>query len=221
LFIDASPQQHGFLPDGGVASGETAPEHAAGMAFRDAVRSRPFRLLYAAALCASLGLFLPLVHLAPFAEDRGIPRAIAVFLFTLVGLGSTFGRFLLGGVADRLGRRRAFAGMYLGMALMLVWWLGSWSAWQIAVFALVFGTCYGGFVALAPALIVDYFGDRHASGLIGLSYTAVALGTLAGSPLAGYLFDFFQSYTVAIAVSAAAMFVSFVLICVAPEPEKL
>ena len=26
LFIDASPQQHGFLPDGGVASGETAPE---------------------------------------------------------------------------------------------------------------------------------------------------------------------------------------------------
>ena len=221
LFIDASPQQHGFLPDGGVASGETAPEQGRGMALRDAVRSRPFWLLYAAALCASLGLFLPFVHLAPFAEDRGIPHAVAIFLFTLVGLGSTFGRFLLGGLADRLGRRRAFAGMYLGMALMLVWWLGSWSAWQIAVFALVFGTCYGGFVALAPALIVDYFGDRHASGLIGLSYTAVALGTLAGSPLAGYLFDFFQSYTVAIAVSAAAMFSSFVLICVAPEPRKI
>ena len=110
--------------------------------------------------------------------------------------------------------------MYLGMALMLVWWLNSWSAWQIAVFALVFGTCYGGFVALAPALIVDYFGERNASGLIGLSYTAVALGTLAGSPFAGYVFDFFQSYTMPIAVSAAAMFVSFVLICLAPEPAK-
>src|SRR5437764_119293 len=220
LFLDASPRQHGFLPDGGVASSETAPERAEGMALREAVRSRPFRLLYAAALCASLGLFLPFVHLAPFAEDRGIPHAVAVFLFTLVGLGSTFGRFLLGGVADRLGRRRAFAGMYLGMALMLVWWLGSWSAWQIAVFALVFGTCYGGFVALAPALIVDYFGERNAGGLIGISYTAVALGTLAGSPFAGYVFDFFRSYTMPIAVSAAAMFVSFVLICLAPEPAK-
>ena len=84
----------------------------------------------------------------------------------------------------------------------------------------MFGTCYGGFVALAPALIVDYFGERNASGLIGLSYTAVALGTLAGSPFAGYVFDFFQSYTIPIAVSAAAMFVSFVLICLAPEPAK-
>ena len=161
------------------------------------------------------------MHLAPFAEDRGISHATAVSLFTLVGLGSTFGRFLLGGLADRLGRRRAFAGMYLGMALMLVFWLMSWSVWQIAVFALVFGTCYGGFVALAPALIVDYFGERNAGGLIGISYTAVALGTLAGSPFAGYVFDFFRSYTIPIAVAAAAMFVSFVLIYLAPEPAEV
>jgi MFS family permease len=222
FFIDASPQQHGFLPDGGVSSSGAIPaQRGEGAALRDAVRSRPFRLLYAAGLCASLGLFLPFVHLAPFAEDRGISHAAAVSLFTLVGLGSTFGRFLLGGLADRLGRRRSFAGMYLGMGLMLVWWLISWSAWQIAVFALVFGTCYGGFVALAPALIVDYFGERNAGGLIGISYTAIALGTLAGSPFAGYAFDFFQSYMIPIAVGAAAMFVSFMLICLAPEPAKV
>jgi MFS family permease len=221
LFIDAAPQQHGFLPDGGVAAnGAIAAHRGEGMALRDAVRSRPFLLFYAAGLCSSLGLFLPFTHLAPFAEDRGISHATAISLFTLVGLGSTFGRFLLGGLADRLGRRRSFAGMLLGMGLMLLWWLNSWNAWQIAVFALVFGTCYGGFVALAPALIVDYFGERNASGLIGISYTAVALGTLAGSPLAGYAFDFFQSYTMPIAASAAAMFVGSLLIYLAPEPAE-
>jgi len=222
LFIDASPQQHGFLPDGGVASsGAIAAHRGEGVTLRDAVRSRPFFLLYTAYLCASFGMFLPFVHLAPFTEDRGISHATAVSLFTLVGVGSTFGRFLLGGVADRLGRRLSFAVTFLGMALMLVWWLNSWSTWQIAVFALVFGTFYGGCVALAPALIVDYFGERNASGLIGISYTAVALGTLAGSPLAGYAFDFFQSYTIPIAASAAAMFVSFVLIYFAPEPATV
>jgi MFS family permease len=222
LFLDASPQQHGFLPDGGVAaSGAVAAHRGEGVALRDALRSRPFLLFYAAGLCASLGLFLPFVHLAPFAEDRGISHATAVSLFTLVGVGSTFGRFLLGGLADRMGRRRSFAGMFLGMALMLVWWLNSWSVWQIAVFALVFGTFYGGFVALAPALIVDYFGERNASGLIGISYTAVALGTLAGAPFAGYAFDFFRSYTIPIAASAAAMFVSFLLMSFAPEPAKV
>jgi MFS family permease len=221
LFIDASPQQHGFLPDGGVsAEGAIAAHRGEGVGLRDAVRSKPFLLFYTAGLCSSLGLFLPFAHLAPFAEDRGISHATAVTLFTLVGLGSTFGRFLLGGLADRIGRRRSFAGMLLGMALMLVWWASSWNAWQIAVFALVFGTCYGGFVALAPALVVDYFGERNASGLIGISYTAVALGTLAGSPLAGYAFDFFRSYTVPIAASAAAMFVGSLLMYLAPEPGK-
>jgi MFS family permease len=222
LFIDASPQQHGFLPDGGVAaSGAAAAHRGEGVALGEALRSRLFVRIYVAYLCASFGMFLPFVHLTPFTEDRGISHATAVSLFTLVGLGSTFGRFLLGGLADRLGRRRSFAATFLGMAVMLVWWLGSWSVLQIALFALVFGTCYGGCVALAPALIVDYFGERNASGLIGIAYTAVAVGTLAGSPLAGYVFDFSQSYTIPIAASAAAMFVSSVLIYFAPEPPKL
>jgi MFS family permease len=221
LFIDASPQQHGFLPDGGVAAGAVATHRGEGMGLLDALRSRPFLLFYAAGLCASLGLFLPFAHLAPFAEDRGISHTTAVSLFTLVGVGSTLGRFLLGGLADRWGRRRSFAGMLLGMALMLAFWVDSWSAWQIGLFAVVFGTCYGGFVALAPALIVDYFGERNASGLIGISYTAVALGTLAGAPLAGYAFDFFQSYTIPIAASAVAMFVGSVLMYFAPEPGEV
>src|SRR5437764_10575614 len=189
LFLDASPQQHGFLPDGGVASDAAEGHRGEGMALVDAVRSRPFVLFYAAGLCASFGLFLPFAHLVPVAEDRGISHATAVSLFTLVGVGSTFGRFLLGGLADRMGRRRSFATMLFGMALMLAWWVFSSTAWQIALFALVFGSCYGGFVALAPALIVDYFGERNASGLIGIAYTAVAFGTLAGSPLTGSAFD--------------------------------
>ena len=221
LFLDNSPQRHGFLPDGGIASGETTAAHRAeGAALRDALRSRPFVLLYAASVCTSLGLFLPFAHLTPFAEDRGIAHATAVTLFTLVGVGSTFGRFLLGGLADRMGRRRSFATMLFGMALMLAWWVFSSTAWQIALFALVFGSCYGGFVALAPALIVDYFGERNASGLIGIAYTAVAFGTLAGSPLTGYAFDFLGSYTLPIAISAAAMFAGSVLMFCAPNPAK-
>src|SRR5436190_4501421 len=136
LFLDNSPQRHGFLPDGGIASGETTAAHRAdGAALRDALRSRSFVLLYAAMVFTSFGLFLPFAHLTPFAEDRGIAHATAVTLFTLVGVGSTFGRFLLGGLADRMGRRRSFATMLFGMALMLAWWVFSSTACQIALFA--------------------------------------------------------------------------------------
>lgn len=36
----------------------------------------------------------------------------------------------------------------------------------------VFGSCYGGIVALFPAINVGYFGGRNASGIIGVMYTS-------------------------------------------------
>jgi MFS family permease len=217
--VEGSPERHGFLPDGQVIGvGGEADAAVEGVSVKEAVRSRAFAMLYSAAFLVSLGLFAPFVHLTPYAEDRGVPHALAVALFALIGVGSTAGRFLIGGFADRLGRRRALGAMYLGVALTMGWWLASTQAWQIGVFALVFGACYGGFVALAPALIVDYFGPRNASSLIGLSYTAVALGTLAGPPLAGYAFDVYRSYTLPIAVSAVAAIAAAVLVRIAPDP---
>ena len=53
------------------------------------------------------------------------------------------------------------------------------------------GSCQFGFVALYPALTVDYFGGRNASSIIGILYTVGAIGTVAGPKLAGDGFDLF------------------------------
>jgi MFS family permease len=220
LFVEGSPQRRGFLPDGKVAVAHTmGPPILDGVSVREALASRPFGLMYGAAFLVSLGLFTPFVHLAPYAEDQGVPHAVAVGLFALIGIGSTAGRFLIGGLADRIGRRRSLCAMYVGLAFTLLWWLVSTQAWQIGLFALVFGACYGGFVALAPALIVDYFGPRKAGSLIGLTYTAVAFGTLGGPPLAGYAFDLTGSYTLPIAFSAVTALAAAALIRLAPDPK--
>ena len=76
----------------------------------------------------------------------------------MIGVGSTAGRFLLGGLADRLGRPLSFMAMFVGMGLGFVIWLFAARFWSLAVFAFVYGVFYGGFVALAPAVVVDYFG---------------------------------------------------------------
>ena len=52
--------------------------------------------------------------------------------------------------------------------------------------ALVFGACYGAFVAIFPAITMDLFGPRQVSGIMGTLYTAAGIGTLAGPTLAGY-----------------------------------
>jgi MFS family permease len=220
FFISNSPEKYGALPDGGViglgAKANSGP--AAGVSLREAVTSRPFMLFYLSLLVTWGGVCIQFVHLVPYAEDHGISHGTAVAIFGFVGIGSIAGRFMFGGVADRLGRRTVLAGAFCGLALIQAWLLFATTAWQISIFAFVFGSCYGGIVALFPAINVDYFGTRNASGIIGVMYTSPAFGSFLGPKLAGDVFDKFGSYTMPIAISAVCACVAAALVMSASEP---
>ena len=149
-------------------------------------------------------MFVPFVHLVPYALDHGVPRSRAVLLLGVIGVGSTAGRFFLGGLADRLGRGPSLLLMFVGMALALTIWVISTGVWSLAAFAFVFGVFYGGWVAVLPALVMDTFGGRNVSGIIGILYTSVAFGTLIGPSAAGFAFDLSHSYTLPILASIGA-----------------
>jgi MFS family permease len=175
----------------------------AGMPLREAVRSRPFALLYAACLVCSFGVFVPFVHLVPYALDHGIPQRQAAYLLGTIGVGSTVGRFFLGGLADKVGRQAFLLAMFAGMAAALGVWAASTGFLALAGFALLFGLFYGGWVAIMPPVVTDLFGNRQVGSIIGVLYTSVAVGTLVGPTAAGYMFDASRSYTLPILASAA------------------
>lgn len=204
LMIENDPRERGLGPDGDPQPSGVHSARPAGASVRDAVRSRRFVGLYAACLICSFGVFVPFVHLVPYAMDHGIPQSSAVLLLGVIGVGSTAGRFFLGGLADRMGRRLALLAMFVGMALALLVWAVSTGIWALAAFAFTFGVFYGGWVALLPALVMDDFGGRNVSGIIGILYTSVAFGTLIGPSGAGFAFDLSQSYTLPILASVCA-----------------
>jgi MFS family permease len=219
LFSDNAPERRGASADGGIIGPHsTGGALVEGFSLREAVTSRAFLLLYLALVVVWIGASMPFVHLVPYAEDYGLGHGTAVVIFGLVGVGSLAGRFALGGLADRLGRRKLLAAMFVGLALAQLWWLIATAAWQLALFALIFGACYGGFVALYPSITVDYFGPRNASGIIGLLYTGGAAGSFVGPKLAGDLFDRFGSYTASIGIGAASALVAVVLMMLASKP---
>lgn len=206
ILIESDPRKRGLGPDGDAPQPAAAPSMrpAAGASVREAVRSRPFAGLYAACLICSFGAFVPFVHLVPYATDHGITQSRAVLLLGAIGVGSTAGRFFLGGLADRIGRGLALSAMFAGMALAFVVWALSTGFWLLAAFASAYGVFYGGWVALLPAVVMDRFGGRNVSGIIGVLYTSVAFGTLIGPSAAGYVFDFSHSYALPILASACA-----------------
>jgi len=187
---------------------------ASGMPLRLAMRTPAFWLIYASLVLSCVGLFVPMVHLGPYAQDAGYSEAQGVTLVSLIGLGSLLGRFTVGGIAERLGRLPSLAAMYAGLGVMLVVWWSTTAWWLLALFALVFGICYGAYVALVPTIVMDLYGARSVSGIIGTLYTGAGIGTLIGPWLAGTAFDAFGSYTLPILAAALLSFVA--ALCVVP-----
>ena len=220
ILVRPAPEHYGLAPDGDAPASGGAPAIPAGFTLGQAMQSRPFWTIYIGALLMSFGLFVPFVHLAPYASDLGLGEAFGVLLIVLLGIGSTAGRFVFASLTSWLGRRLSFALMYVGAGAMLVMWSASTSAPALIVFALVFGAFYGGFVAIAPSLAADYVGGRALGSIIGALYSGVAFGALLGAPVAGYAYDFFGSYTGAILAGASLCLVSFALTLAMPEPAR-
>jgi MFS family permease len=168
---------------------------AGGMPLRAALTTRNFWVLYVTLTLSGFGCFVPLVHIGPYAVDAGHPESFAVMLASLIGLGSLGGRFVIGGIADRLGRIRALALMYFGMGTFLLLWWGSTGILALALVAVGVGAFYGGFVATLPPVTMDLFGARSVAGIIGCLYTGAGIGTLLGPTAAGAAYDATGSYS--------------------------
>ena len=176
-----------------------------------ALRSQQFWLLYVVAFLICVGFFVPMVHLVPYAHDRGYSAAQGVALVSLLGLGSLVGRFAVAGIADCIGHMRSLVGLAAGLGLMFLLWWSAETYWALAIFAVLFGSLYGGYVALAPTLCMDLFGARNVTAIIGCLYTAAGFGTLIGPTVAGAAFDAYGSYDAPILGCALLSFIGAAL----------
>ncbi len=221
FLIEDDPRDRGLGPDGDPLQPGMPGARSEGTSVREAIGSRRFAGLYVACLICSFGAFVPFVHLVPYAMDHGIPQSSAVLLLAAIGVGSTAGRFFLGGLADRWGRKQTLVLMFAGMSVALVIWALSATVWPLALFALAYGVFYGGWVAVLPSVVMDFFGSRNVSGIIGILYTSVAFGTLVGPSAAGFVFDMTHSYTIPIVAGACANAVAAVIVMRASGPAAL
>ncbi|MGR8920716.1 MAG: MFS transporter [Gammaproteobacteria bacterium] len=219
-FLDAEPARRGLHPDGASTPPRAAAGQGGAPGLLAVVRSRVFVQLYAAQLVLSFVVLVPFVHVVPYAVDAGVPRELAVTLLGLLGLGSTAGRIAVGGLADRLGRGRALVSLFAGLGGTYLLWLGVSSYAWLGAFALCYGTIYGGFIALMPARLADYFAGPRLGAIIGLQYTSAAFGALGGPIGAGYVFDVTGSYGAALALAAGLCVAAALLIATTPPPAR-
>lgn len=199
----------------GCALVATKPPEPAGdvpLPVRRLVRTPAFVWLWLSGLLLSSALFVPFVFLPAFAADLGAASVAAATLVGLIGMASVVGRLVTGALADRLGRVRTYQGCVGIMAVSYLVWLAAPNYGVLVAFTLVLGVGYGGWVALGPAVVAELFGLRGLGALVGMTYTAAAVGSLVGPPLAGLIIDQSGTYRWAIVVSLALATAAFLVL---------
>ncbi|MGD9754437.1 MAG: nitrate/nitrite transporter [Acidimicrobiia bacterium] len=173
-----------------------------------AARTVDFWLIVGLFLCTWLVVFIPLVHLSPYAKDAGSSSAVGALLVSLIGVGGLFGRGLSGNVSDRFGR---LSTLTLTLVMQVVAFLAfAATAWLPVLLpaAALFGMGYGGSTVLFPALAGDRFGRAHAGAIVGAVFAgAGSLGAI-GPFMAAWIHDSTDSYGLAFLIAALANVVS-------------
>lgn len=220
LVLVASPGLLGMASDGDPHLVEDRGQPLPGLSLAQALSTSAFWLLYFACLVSSGSVFITYVHLVPNALDNGLSAQSAIMLVGALGVAGTFGRFLLGGIADRVGHRLALALMFAGLTAAMAWWLLAPPTFlTLLIYAVAFGVFYGGYITVLPVLAMDFYGGRRISTIIGFLYTSWAVGALGGPPLAGFLYEMSGNYFYAILTGGLFMALATVSCLIIREPR--
>jgi MFS family permease len=151
-------------------------------------------------------------------ELTGATLAAAAAVYGTIALANALGRFLWGAVSDRVGRRAAFAAIYLLQVAVFLAVGRVHSMWGVApLFALVL-LCYGGGFGVMPSLVADWFGTRHLGVNYGWVLLAWSLAGVAGPGFVAVVKDRTGSYAGALPATAALLVVATLLPIVARAP---
>lgn len=188
LFLKENPAMLGLWPDGDVCSqpvGGKVPSAAPGMTGWEALQSRTFWLLFAAALFVAVSVIGCLIQLVPILTERGISQRAAAFAASLLGGAVMPGRIVSGLLMDRFFAPTVamvfFACAGLGVFVL---WTGAGGAW-VFVAAFLIGLGVGAEGETIAYLVSRYFGLRAFSEIYGYALISFAMGGVIGPPLMG------------------------------------
>ncbi len=131
----------------------------------------------------AIGKLTPPIDTTTFGAIGGA-AAMAV---SILAIFNSLGRILWGKISDVIGRKTTLLIMFVlcGVAMLL---LDSFRSYGLYIIGTgVVGLCFGGYLALYPALTADFYGTKHYGVNYGWMFSAYGAGGLFGPFLAAWL----------------------------------
>ncbi len=197
------PEHYGYLPDGRkevpVTPGinATQPQTAElNIQARHALKAITFWRIALTFLIHAMLISTVITHIMPYLSSIGINRSRASLVAMILPILSVGGRLSFGWLGDKYGRRHTVAAAFAMMTAGLLFfsYVPAVGLWLLIPFLLLFGVGYGGSTATRPSMVAEYFGRANYGTILGLMVGINAVGAIIGPPLAGWVFDTWDSY---------------------------
>ncbi|XP_037741153.1 monocarboxylate transporter 5 isoform X1 [Chelonia mydas] len=157
----------------------------------------PFFCIFAwSFLFSQLAYFIPTFHLAARAKTLGINGMDASYLISVAGITETVSQLLSGWIADQNWiKKYHYHKTYLilcGITNLLGPLATSFPL--LMVYTISFAIFCGGYLALLLPVLVDLVGVPRLHSSLGFASFFAGIATIAGPPIAGWLYDYTQTY---------------------------
>lgn len=211
-----------WKPNGRIASKENEPgSYAHDYSHQETYRTAQFWLLYLAYFCGSFAGLMVIGHIVGHGRDQGMDPMMAAAAAGWLAITNAASRVLIGQVADKIGTRGSFIGIFLLQAVAIVLLYPSakacWALWAVAAFI---GWNYGAMFTLFPATCLQYFGPTAQGSNYGLLFTSWGLAGFAGPYVGGWLKDVTGTYHTPFIVAAIVVAVSVAIVAAIREPKR-
>ncbi len=193
----------GYVPAGWTASaavaGGGAPKTDVGP--RDMLRTPVFWLLWVTYFIGCASGLMVIMKASPIwqsfrigamtppvsAEDFKAVVTAGAMAVSILAVFNSAGRILWGKISDMVGRTPTLVAIFFlcAAAMLALDWMRSYPLYLLGV--CVIGLCFGGFLAMYPAVTADFFGTKHIGVNYGWMFSAYGVGGLAGPWLAARL----------------------------------
>jgi sugar phosphate permease len=203
LIVRHRPEQYGCLPDGDKRVESLTPKNITPMQetntdmdLRQALRTRAFWHLEIGFMFHVLAVYAVLTHIMPYLSTIGIARTNSRFIAGAIPVLSILGRLSFGWIGDKWDKRRVTAAgiAITAVSLLSFGYIDRLGTWLLVPFLLFFSIGYGGPVPMVAAVLRKNFGRTHLGSIIGLAQGLAVMGTVTGTPLAGWIFDTYGRY---------------------------
>ncbi|WP_373770473.1 OFA family MFS transporter [Weissella soli] len=164
-------------------------------------------LLFLALFTISLSVFMTGIATNLGTTLAGLSLAEATTVVALIAIANTIGRFVIGALSDKLGRKPMFILSYAATltAVLVLTFSTQLHMVTFYIAMMVVGFFFGGTITVFPTMVADYFGLKNHSQNYALIYQGFGFGSLAGAVIlsfaGGNLHIVFDVYIVLLIIS--------------------